>query len=256
MLLARRFQNFDNFIFDLDGTVWKWTELIPGAIKVFQVLRRYDKNIFFLTNNTLLTREGFVKKLQNFEIDAVFNQVINPAIAAVNLFAGKKVFCIAEGLVTELRKARIKVVEHGAEAVVVAEDRTFTYDKLAKACNAIFSGAKFYKTAEGGVWFYGKKRLPGAGAIAAPIELCTGKCGELLGKPSCHMVKIIKQLNLKPEKTVLLGDECTSDIVFGNKLGFTTALVLTGRDSEKDYLLAKGECEPRLLLKSIAEIVK
>lgn len=255
-MLDKRFSGFDNFIFDLDGTVWYWTELIPKATQVFQVLRRYEKNVLFVTNNTLLTREGLAKKLQNFGIEAVRKQILNPAITAINLFQGKRVFCLGEGIITDLRSAKIKVVDSKPDVVSICNDRMLTYEKLAKACDFVNTGTKLYKDAAGGVWFYGKKRMPGSGAIAAAVENCCGKSAELYGKPSAHMIKIIRLLNLKPDKTVWFGDECDSDIVMGNKLGFKTALVLTGRDSEKDYLSAKGDFEPKMVIKSIASILK
>lgn len=255
-MLEKRYEKFDNFIFDLDGTVWKWTELIEKAINVFAVLKRLEKNVFFITNNTLLTREGFVKKLQNFGINAKYENILNPSIVAINVLKGKRVFCLGEGIISELRKNKIMVSESKANAVLVSTDRTLTYDKLAKACDFVNKGADFYKTADGGVLVYGNKRLPGSGAIAKAVEKCCNREAEVIGKPSKYMINIVKNLKLEPEKTILFGDECNSDIVLGNKLGFKTVLVLTGRDREKDYLKVKGECEPKIVLKSITNILK
>lgn len=254
-MLDKRFINFDNFIFDLDGTVWWWDQLVPRAIEVFQTLKRAEKNIIFITNNSVLTRDGYAKKLQNFGISAKVNQIINPSIPARKLFQGKKVFCIGEGIITDLRSAKIKVCGIDANCVLVSEDRALTYDKLAMACEIINLGADFYKTASGGVWIMGKKRVPGAGAIAAALETACGKKAELIGKPSKYMIDELKALELDPKKTILFGDECDSDIAIGNRLGFETVLVLTGRDSERDYLAAKGLNEPRIFKKSLANIL-
>jgi 4-nitrophenyl phosphatase len=254
-MLKSRFTKYENFIFDLDGTVWRWTKLVEGVIKVFQILYNLGKNIFFITNNTLLTREGFARKLQNFGINAKAEQIINPSLVAPKLCKGKIVYCLGEGIVTELRKHKITVSTSKADVVLISEDRTVTYDKFVKACEFVQKGAKFYKTAKGGVFIYGDKRLPGTGAIAKVVEMATGKEAELIGKPSKHMVKVLEEFKLDPEKTILFGDECNSDIALGNLLGFTTVLVLTGRDSEKDWLTARSTCEPKMILKSIAEIV-
>lgn len=255
-MLNKEFENFDNFIFDLDGTVWRWTELIPKAIQVFQILKRKEKNVFFITNNTVLTREGFAKKLQGFGIETEMNKIINPSLVARRLFKDKKVFCIGEGLISELRKARIKIVESKPDAVLVSENRTVNYDLMSKACGILSNGAGFYKTAIGGAWMYGKGKRLGAGAIAAAIESCCGRRATLIGKPSQYMIDEIKSFNFDPEKTVLFGDECNADVALGNSLGFKTVLVLTGRDNEKDYLVATGINEPKLVLKSIANILK
>ena len=203
-----------------------------------------------------MTREGFAKKLQNFGIKASTNQIINPSLVAKKLLKDKKVFCIGEGLITELRRARIKVVESKANAVLVSENRNVNSETMSKACNIIKNGVDFYKTAVGGVWVYGKSKKIGAGAIAAAIESCAGREAVLIGKPSQYMLDEVGALSLEPEKTVLFGDECNSDVALGNTLGFKTVLVLTGRDKEKDYLVATGINEPKLVLKSIANILR
>lgn len=254
-MLNKDFSDFDNFIFDLDGTVWYWTRLVEKASSVFSELRRQGKNVHFITNNTLLTKEGFAKKLQNFGISARPENITTPSEVAVNLFKKKKVFCIGEGMITELRNNKIFLTDHKPDVVVMGEDRNINYDKLAKACIVVEDGAKFYKTAEGRIFFYGNKRLPGGGALATVIESCTMKKAELIGKPSEHMVHIARELKLDSDKTIFMGDELNTDIVTGKKLGFTTALTLTGRDTKRDYELAKGENEPDFVLKSIADLI-
>jgi len=254
-MLDKRFKGFDNFLFDLDGTIWLWAELIPKVDKVMENLEKLGKNIFFITNNCLLTRTGFVKKLEGFGIKTEKEKIINPTLAAIKLFKRKAVYCIGEGIVTELRRSGVKVKEK-ANNVLVSDDRKVTYDKLAKACNLVEDGANFYKTASGGVWVVKGKRFPGTGAIASVIELTTGKEAELIGKPSKHMLNILDSLKFDPAKTILFGDECDSDIKLGNVLNFKTVLVLTGKHKERDYLKARGFEAPDIVLKSVANILK
>ncbi len=255
-MLDRKFSGFDNFVFDLDGTVWYWTKLVDRVSSVFSELCRQGKRVHFVTNNTLLTREGFAKKLQGFGISARSEQITTPSDVAVKLFRNKKVFCIGEGMITELRKEKIAITDHRPDAVVMAEDRSITYDKLAKACILVEDGARFFKTAEGRIFFYGNKRIPGGGALAAVIESCTYKKAELIGKPSEHMMHIVRGLGLDAGKTISIGDELNTDVLMGNRLGFATALTLSGRDRKKDYDLAKDDSEPDFVLKSIMDLIK
>ncbi|NOZ81719.1 MAG: HAD-IIA family hydrolase [Candidatus Micrarchaeota archaeon] len=248
-MLDSRFRDFENFVFDLDGTVWNWVEPLPGAVDVFARLRSLGKNVVFLTNNTMLTREGFATKLQNFGINASPDEIINPSLVACELFRGKTVFCIGEGIVSELRRSGARISPSGAKIVLVATDRSVTYEKLSIACECVFSGAEFYKTADGGIFIHGQRKLPGAGALANLVEYVTGKKAVLLGKPSEYMIEAVSGLELEPSRTVLFGDECDSDIHLGKKLGFTTVLVKTGRDRKPC-----GEYEPDYILNSIADI--
>jgi len=254
-MIDKRFKGFDNFLFDLDGTIWLWTELLPRVDKVMKTLEELGKNIFFLTNNCLLTRTGFARKLQSFGIKTEKEKIINPTLAAIKLFKGKTVYCIGEGIVTELRRAGVKVKEK-ANNVLVSDDRKITYDKLARACNLVEDGANFYKTASGGIWVVKGKRLPGTGAIASVIELTIGKKAEVIGKPSKHMLNVLDSFKFNPAKTILFGDECDSDIRVGNILDFKTVLVLTGKHKERDYLMARGFEKPDILLRSVANILK
>ncbi len=255
-MLKRLFDKFENFIFDLDGTVWRWNYLIRGFERVYQILKNLGKNIYFFTDNTLLTQEGYVKKLQNFGIDAQKESVITPSLIACEILQGKKVFCIGEGLITDLRKAGIKVTDSKPDAVLIGMDRTVTYEKLSRAVDMILNKAEFYKASKSNVFLNGEKILPGTGAIAKVVELASRRKPVLLGAPSKYMVNYFKSLNLNPERTVLFGDECDSDIALGNLLKYTTVLVTTGRDGEIEYLKARGVNEPRLVLKSVAEILR
>ncbi|MBR9682112.1 MAG: HAD-IIA family hydrolase [Candidatus Aenigmarchaeota archaeon] len=253
-MLARRFKKYDNFLFDLDGTVWKWTKLIPGAIRLFQALKRENKNIYFFTNNVILTRESFARKLSNFGINATETQILNPSLPAIDLLQGNKVFVIGEGIITDLKKARIKIVSSNADAVFVSTDRHVDYNKLEKASDFVRNGAEFYTNAKGGKWVYGDKIRVGAGALTKAIEEASDKEAIVIGKPSYHMAKKIQELGLDKSKTLIIGDEMT-DIIIGNRLKFDTALVLTGIATKKDYNDSKGLNIPKYLLNSISDII-
>ena len=90
--------------------------------------------------------------------------------------------------------------------------------------------------------------IPGAGAVAGFIERCTGKEMENIGKPSKHMLAVIRKLGLRPKKTIMIGDGIRSDIPVARNLGYGSALVLTGVTSRKN---ARGVT----VLKSLKEIL-
>jgi len=256
-MLKNKFDRFDTFIFDLDGTVWWWTEPIPGAPEVVEELKSAGKDVFFITSNCALPRAGYARKLRRFGIKTDVDHVLNPSIIAAAFLKGKKVFVIGEGIIKDLRKGKVKIVKRKADAVLVSEDRRVNFEKMSRAVEMVYNGAAGYKTASGGIWFMSKeKKVLGAGAIAAAIELCTRQELELLGKPSKHMEEMIKALKFDPQKTILFGDELSSDIILGNRLKFSTAFVLSGRDTLDDYKKAAQEEVPDFILKSVAEIIK
>ncbi|MFH0829816.1 MAG: HAD-IIA family hydrolase [Candidatus Aenigmatarchaeota archaeon] len=255
-MINPRFENFKNFMFDLDGTIWKWTCLIPGAKKVVEELYANGKTVHFITNNTALSRAGFVAKLKGFGIRTTVDQIINPSVPAARILKGKRVFLLAEGIRKDLLSAGVKITGSRPQAVLIGEDRTINYDKLVTATTAVNSGAHLYKTAAGGRWLMGDKQWPGTGAIAAAIEMATGRVAELIGKPSRHMLQDMRRIGYKASETVIIGDETLTDIEAGNLLGWKTALVLTGNSNGRDAILAHGYNKPQFVLSSVAELLK
>jgi len=251
-MLNQRFRGYSNFIFDLDGTFWRWDALIPGAKATYQELVKEGKNVFFVTNNCMLTRKGLAAKLRRFGVAAEERHLINPAVTTTKAFRGKKVYAIAEGIKQEFKAEGARLTDK-ADIVWISEDRKFNFEKLSKACELIFAGAKGYKNASGGLWFEGKRKLPGSGALAAAIEVCTRKEMKILGKQSVEMAAYVKSLGLKGQ-TLAVGDECASDMLLGNSCGFDTALVLTGRDTLKEARKARGLYKPKYVLKSVAAL--
>lgn len=255
-MIDPRFENFQNFMFDLDGTLWRWTYLIPGAKKVITELYDNGKTVHFITNNTALSRAGFAAKLKGFGIKAAMNQVINPSVPASRMLKGKRVFLLAEGIRKDLLSAGVKITSNKPQAVLIGEDRTINYAKLVTATTAVNSGAQLYKTAAGGRWLMGKHLWPGTGAIAAAIEMATGHVAELIGKPSRHMLQDMRRIGYKANETVIIGDEILTDIEAGNLLGWKTALVLTGNSNGRDAILARGYQKPHFIISSVAEIIR
>jgi len=255
-MISKKFQKYDNFIFDLDGTLWKWTKAIPGASKIIKELYKEGKKLYFNTNNTALTRSGFAKKLRGFGIPAEESQIVNPTLVAIRLFKGKRVFVSGEGIIDDLKKAGVKVVQDNADAVLITEDRSVDHKKMTKAAQLVIKGASLYKTARGGRWPYGDTVIIGVGAIAKAVEECARKEAVLIGKPTDYMLDVIKRLKLNKSKTLIVGDEFRTDVVMGHLLGMDTLLVLSGNTTKKDALSATGMQKPKYLLNSVADIIE
>ena len=73
------FEKYKCFVFDLDGTIWWWSELCPGAKEVVDTLRDEGKEVYFLTNNSMLSPQGFVERLGKLGIKTEVDKIICPA---------------------------------------------------------------------------------------------------------------------------------------------------------------------------------
>ncbi len=250
-----------HFIFDLDGTVWHWNRLIPGVKQTIRRLEAKGKNIYFLTNNSILTRKEFAEKLSDLGLKTEVDNVLCTSYATAQVFADRNIdeaYVIGEkGLLDELGREHITKSED-ADHVIVGVDRNFSYWKMAKAAEAIRYGAKLWTTAYGENFRAGDRMLPGTGAILESVKRAAEtEEAELVGKPSDHMVKIIKdEFPIFRERTALIGDHIHTDVVTGNKMGIKTGLVLGGTSKKEDLRDIENIEKPNFVFKDFKRILK
>jgi 4-nitrophenyl phosphatase len=252
------FNRFSTFIFDLDGTIWKWNRLVSGAKETIERLQKEKKQVLFITNNTMLSRYKLTKKIWRFDIDVKYKNIVNSGLAAAKYFKqrmkrNERVLAISKGLRDDLTAGKVKTTNRAtADYVVVGHDIRFDYMKLLTAVEALRCGAKLYATARGRYFVMGNDMWPGTGVLVEAIEYASRKKARLLGKPSTPMLDVIRDVNKSwPSKTVLIGDEIKSDIAAGKKLGYYTILVKTGVDRSAKV---KRKMRPDLVVKSVADI--
>jgi HAD superfamily hydrolase (TIGR01450 family) len=247
------FSRFDTFIFDLDGTIWNWIELFPKVRIKINLLLQFGKQRRWVSNNTVLSRSGLVKKMKNFGIEVEESEVINAGYAIGQYLKDKKgkSLVFGEGLKEDLRKAKVRLTNNpSADFVVVGHDWKFNYEKLVLSSECLQKGARLLTSARGRYFTFGDKMIPGTGALTDVVEYVSGKKALLLGKPSDYMLKTLKSfINSPVEKTVEFGDELKADIVMGKKAGWFTVLVRTGVDKKPSKTI-----KPDAVIDSVADI--
>jgi arabinose operon protein AraL len=255
---------FKGFIFDLDGTIYRSDKLIPGADRVIRLLREKGKKIVFLSNKPIQTREDYASKLTRLGIPTQPNEVINSTFVMVNylkkIAPQARLFVVGEApFIEELKRSDFKITDEPKqiEYVVVAFDRTFDYQKLNIAFQAIKLGAHFVATnpdrtcpVEGG-------EIPDCAGMIAAIEAVTEKKVEVIvGKPSPIMIQaVLDVLGLRPEECILIGDRLETDIKMGKDSGIATGIVLTGVTDEETLKGVKHTSnQPDFVFQSIADV--
>jgi len=247
------FSKIDTYIFDLDSTLWYWDRLIPGAKSVVKKLRWLNKDILFVTNNTIESRRGIADRLRKFGIEVDFHEVINAGIVIGHYIKEKGGTALALNIGTEidLRDAGVKVKEEPpVDFVVVTEDWDFDYEQLTLAVEAVDKGGKLLTSIMGRKWFVGDRWTPGVGCWVKAVEFAARTKAKCLGKPSAYMRKIVKKRLKDPKKTAFVGDEMETDIEFAKRMGCKAVFVKTGRMNEK------GEAKPDLVLKSVKDLLR
>mmetsp|Transcript_17227 Transcript_17227/g.29770 ORF Transcript_17227/g.29770 Transcript_17227/m.29770 type:complete len:379 (+) Transcript_17227:57-1193(+) len=85
--------NYDTFLLDLDGVLWRGKTALPNAAEAVKYLRFCGKRVFFVSNNSTLSRDQYLEKFEAFDIPAEKEQVFSSSYAAsqyvTSLFTGK-----------------------------------------------------------------------------------------------------------------------------------------------------------------------
>lgn len=246
------------YLIDMDGVLYRGHELIPGADRLVQQLRRQNIPFCFLTNNSQRTRRDVVAKLQRMGIEVEEPHVFTCAMATARFLAQQKphgtAFVIGEGgLLTALHKNGYAIVDQSPDYVVVGEGRTLTFEIMETAVRLILGGAKLIATNLDPNCPTASGMRPGCGAIVAMLEAATGVKAFSVGKPSPVMMRAArKELGLRSEETTMIGDTMDTDILGGVQLGFHTILVLSGGTCGAD--LARFAYRPDVVVDSVAEL--
>lgn len=246
------------YLIDMDGVLYRGTELIPGADSFIQQLRDRDIPFRLLTNNSQRTRRDVVAKLSRMGIDVEEEHVFTSAMATARFLAqqtpGGTAYVIGEGgLLTALHQNGYAVVDHEPDYVVVGEGRTFNLELVEAAVRMIAGGAKLIATNLDPNCPTQNGLRPGCGAMVGLLEIATGVKAFSVGKPSSVMIRAArKELGLATDETTIIGDTMETDILGGVQLGFHTVLVLSGGTRQED--LPRYAYRPDIVVDSLAEL--
>lgn len=250
------------YLLDLDGTLYRGKEVIPGAQEFVRWLQDSGRDFLYFTNNSSRTPEQVAEKLRAFGFPAEPEQVMTSSIATARFLQeqtnGKaySVYPIGEvGLLTALKEAGFRFDEQQPDAVVVGIDRDFHYDKMKKACLAIRRGARFIGTNGDKALPTEEGLLPGNGSLCAAIATATGVDPVFVGKPEPFMINYaLERLGSEPEETLVVGDNLMTDIRAGAVSGVDTLLVYTGVTTREQ--VAASDVRPTYEVDNLMQWVK
>lgn len=250
-------KKYKGYLIDLDGTMYRGTELIQEAVDFVRKLKEKNIPYLFVTNNSSRTPAQVADKLRKFTIPATEEQVFTTSQATANyihsLNNDASVYVIGEeGIRTALTEKGFKLAEEKADFVVVGIDRSISYEKLAVGCLAVRNGATFIST-NGDIAIPTERGLlPGNGSLTSVISVSTGTNPIFIGKPeSIIMEQALEVLGTKKEETLMVGDNYDTDILAGIQAGLDTLLVHTGV-TKPDHL-SKYEVQPTHVVDSLEQ---
>jgi glycerol-1-phosphatase len=229
---------FRGVVLDLDGVVYLGEEVVAAAPAALDQVRGLGVRVAFVTNNSYRPPDRVVEKLNRLGVKAAEGEVLTSAQAAVRLLGGRdglggvRVMVVGgPGLRQALEAAGARLVEgpawREAEVVAVGFDPELTYARVRDATLAIRAGARFVGSnpdttlpTPDGFW-------PGAGATLALLGASTGVRPEVAGKPERALLDTAAAA-IGPGPYLMVGDRADTDLDGAHRLGWATALVLSG----------------------------
>lgn len=249
---------YDAFMIDMDGTVYKGNDIIPGAREFISVLRSKGIPFVFLTNNSSHSRSYYYDKLIRMGFDVTLDNVLTSNIATIRFILserkGKRVYVVGSpDVVKEVKDAGVDVVDEDPDIVYLTFDRTITYDKINKAYKALCNGAELVATHPDDVCPTETDYDIDIGPFIRMFEQMCQTKAVVIGKPNGAMLRMASlHMGVEPEGTVMVGDRLYTDIRMAELAGTDSILVLSGETSRAD--LECSDIRPTHILDSVADI--
>ena len=240
-------KDYQAYLIDLDGTMYRGNEVIEEAPSFIQWLIEQNRPFLFLTNNSARTPEQLADKMVKMGITCGPEHFFTSGMATAEYIelmkAGKKVYLIGEeGVRHALAGKGCEFTLEHPDYVVIGIDRELTYDKLAKASLFVQQGATFLSTNSDRAIPTEQGLVPGNGAVTTAVTVASGVSPQYIGKPESLFVELaLQKLGRTAEEVLLVGDNLLTDIAAGQNAAVDTLLVYTGitRSEEVEQLPVK-----------------
>lgn len=243
----------------MDGTVYLGERLLPGAVRLLEVLEMRGCRHLFLTNNSSKDSRQYVDKLRRLGLPATTEDVLTSGAATAlylhRLRPGARVFVVGTpALEADFSAQGFIVTAEAPDVAVLGFDTTLTYAKLWKLCDLVGDGLPYLATHPDLVCPTETGTMPDAGALIAAVRAATGRDPDaIIGKPNRLMAEMAaERLGLPLESLAMVGDRLYTDVALGAAAGIPAVLVLSGETREAD--LPGAAHTPDLVVGDVGEL--
>ncbi|XP_039482226.1 glycerol-3-phosphate phosphatase [Drosophila santomea] len=250
--VAEWLAGIDTIICRTDGVLWQENTPIEGSVEVVNAINSKGKRCLIATNECCLTNKDLFQKAKCLGFNVKEQDILSSSGAISSYLSDrkfkKKVLVLGgDGIRKDLKEAgfcsvvndlqpndqkkidfvRTLTLDPDVGAVLVARDDNMIANELLVACNYLQNPkVLFLTTCMDGFQLFGKKRIPDAGSLANAIEIIVQRKPTVLGKPNPRILgKLMESGEIKPEKTLVIGNSLKTDILFASICGFQSLLV-------------------------------
>ncbi|HET9138430.1 HAD-IIA family hydrolase [Actinophytocola sp.] len=249
----RLLDRYDAVLLDLDGTVYRGTEAVPGAAGVVAEIRDSGTAVRFVTNNASRSPEQVADHLRELGVPADVAEVCTSAQAAAAVLADRlprdaTVLVVGtNALDDEVRKVGLRpTAQASADVVAVVQglSQNVSWRELSEACLAIRAGALWVACNVDATLPTERGQLIGNGALVAAVATATGAQPVVAGKPSRPL---LDQAAGSARRPLVVGDRLDTDIAGATAAELDSLFVLSGVSTARDVLTAGPALRPDYL---------
>ncbi len=229
------------YLIDLDGTMFRGTECIDGAIPFINYLLENNKKFLFVTNNATRTRKQNVEHMLALGFKGIKEEHFYTSSMAAAGYIKKhsdkrKAWYIGkDGLKEALLQEGFQITEDHPHFVFVGLDDEGTYAMYSKALGFLLDGAQLVGTNADRLLAKKGGYNIGNGSIVKMLEYASGQVSKQIGKPNSPILEgALDLLQLSKEDVVVLGDNLETDIALGTNHGVETIFVTSGVHQRED----------------------
>ena len=215
--MVNSLQNKRGFLFDMDGTLYLGDRSVPGAAQLLSFLNSSHRKYLFLTNNSSYSVAQYQEKLAKMGLPATKKQILTSTLATILYLKDKggiRIFPLGTpAFEQEMENHGFILTSQDPNWVVLAFDKTLTFQKICTAYQLIKDGVPFVATHPDILCPTSDGYIPDTGAMIALFQKATGISPTVIGKPQPRMVSMaLKYLQLKNTEIAMVVDRLYTDI--------------------------------------------
>ncbi|MFC0316571.1 HAD-IIA family hydrolase [Gordonia phosphorivorans] len=250
---------YDALLFDLDGTLYEGSAVLPGAL---DLVGSRPRECYYVTNNASRSATEVAEHLRSLGFDADAEAVVTSAQVGARLVAdriagGSKVLVVgADALREEIRAVGLQPVESaedGPTAVIQGHSPKTGWAQLSEAALAVAAGAQWFATNTDTTLPTERGLMIGNGSMVAAVAAATGSEPVVAGKPAAPIMREVLARS-RSSRPLMIGDRLNTDIEGANTVGIDSVLVLTGVSSAAALLAASVEQRPTFVARDLSEL--
>jgi HAD superfamily hydrolase (TIGR01457 family) len=253
-------EDVSGFIIDMDGTVYKGSDVIPGAPEFIERLKERKVPFVFLTNNSSSDREHYLSKLTKMGFKVSMDNILTSTTATITYILkhhrGKTVYPLGTPkFIEEIKEAGIRIVDKGPDIVLLAFDTSITYEKINNAYQFIKKGSELIATHPDDLCPTEHGYDVDIGPFIRLFESMTGTKATVIGKPNKLMAEMASErMNVPLERTVMIGDRIYTDMKMAAHSGIRSIMVLTGEAKRSD--VKDSGVRPTMVVNSVDDLLR